>query len=316
MTIQHANGYPPANNMTLQTITRGKLEKPPRVLLYGVEKIGKSTFAAGAPSPVFICAEDGTSELDVSRFREPTNWTEVRYTLDTLKRDKHEHKTVVLDTLDWLEPLCWREVCRRGSVASIEEFGGGYGKGYLEALSLWRDFLSDLDELRAARGMTVVLLAHSWIKSFKNPEGDDFDRYEMKLHAKTGALIKEWSDAVLFATYETFTKKGKGDSKVKGVSNGARIVHTQRMAAWDAGNRYDLPEALPLDWEAFADGMKARAPEAPADLKERIGNMLSEVKDKALHAKVTASVAKAGDDASELARIANKLAATVERKAE
>lgn len=311
MTAAHSlsNGRP-ANNMPLTSITRGKLDKPPRVLLYGVEKIGKSTFAAGAPSPVFLCAEDGTSELDVARFREPTCWEDVRYALDTLNRSEHDYKTVVLDTLDWLEPLCWREVCRKGGKGAIEDFD--YGKGFVAALDHWRDFLADLDELRHKRGMAIVLLAHSWIKSFNNPAGENFDRYEMKLHAKTGALIKEWCDAVLFATYETFTHEKKG--KVKGISSGARIIHTQRMATWDAGNRYDLPETLPLDWEAFADGMKARAQQSPAELKERIGNMLSEVKNAELHAKVTAAVAKAGDDAMQLARIANKLSAVAERK--
>jgi hypothetical protein len=177
MTASHSlSAVRPANNMPLTTISKGKLEKPARVLLYGVEKIGKSTFAAGAPDPIFICSEDGTSELDVARFREPRYWEEARYAIDTLCREKHEHRTLVIDTLDWLEPLCWREVCRKGSVQSIEDFGGGYGKGYLAALDEWRQFLADLDDLRAKRGMGVVLLAHSWIKSFKNPEGDDFDR--------------------------------------------------------------------------------------------------------------------------------------------
>lgn len=315
MTASHSlSAVRPANNMPLTSIVRGKLEKPPRVLLYGVEKIGKSTFAAGAPDPIYLASEDGTSELDVARFREPKYWEEARYALDTLRREKHEHKTLVIDTLDWLEPLCWREVCRKGSVASIEDFGGGYGKGYLAALDEWRCFLADLDELRDQKRMGVILLAHSWIKSFKNPEGDDFDRYEMKLHAKTGALIKEWCDCVLFATYETFTKKGKGDSKAKGIASGARVVHTQRTAAWDAGNRYDLPETLPLDWEAFDEARQARQTETPAKLKERIGQLLEALKDQKLHAKVTASVANAGDNASELARIANKLAAMTEGK--
>lgn len=314
MTASHSlsNGRP-ANNMPLTSIVRGKLEKPPRVLLYGVEKIGKSSFAAAAPNPVFLCSEDGTAELDVARFPEPTQWSEVRYAIDTLVRSPHDFRTFVVDTLDWLEPLCWTEVCRKGGKLKIEDFD--YGKGYLSALDEWRTLLGELDELRHKRNMGVILLAHSWVKSFNNPEGENFDRYEMKLHAKTGALIKEWCDAVLFATYETFTHEKKG--KVKGVASGARIIHTQRMAAWDAGNRYDLPETLPLDWDAFAEAMRDHKPEEPAQLKERIGSMLEGVKDPTMHAKVTAAVSKAEDNAAELARIANKLSAMLapERKA-
>lgn len=314
MTASHSlSAVRPVNNMPLTSVVKGKLEKPPRVLLYGVEKIGKSTFAAGAPSPIFLCSEDGTAELDVARFREPTRWEEVRYAIDTLVRSQHDYKTFVVDTLDWLEPLCWTEVCRKASVPSLEEVGGGYGKGFDQARETWRDLLADLDELRHKRGMTIVLLAHSWVKAFNNPEGDNYDRYEMKLNLKTGTIIKEWCDAVLFATYETYAVKNKS-GKVKGVSDGARIVHTQRRGAWDAGNRYDLPETLPLDWEAFADAMKARQSETPEQLKARIGLMLEGVKETKWHAKVTASVSAAGDDAVELARIANKLSAMVERK--
>jgi len=97
--------------------------------------------------------------------------------------------------------------------------------------------------------MHVVLLAHGWIKGFKNPDGEDYDRYELKLHPKAGGLLKEWCDAVLFANYETLTHETNGRNK--GVSTGARVLHTQRRAAWDAKNRYDLPHTIPLSWEAF-----------------------------------------------------------------
>lgn len=314
MTASHSlSAVRPANNMTLTSVTRGRIQKPPRVLLYGVEKIGKSTFASCAPAPIFLCSEKGTAELDVARFPEPTRWEEVRYAIDTLCREKHEYQTFVIDTLDWLEPLCWREVCSLGKVVDIEDYGGGYGKWTDAARGVWRVLLEELDELQEKRNMGIILLAHSWVKAFNNPEGENYDRYELKLHAKSSTLIKEWCDAVLFATFETFAVKSKG-GKAKGVSDGARIVHTQRRGAWDAGNRYDLPETLPLDWEAFADGMKARQSETPEALKERIGKMLESVKEPKWHAKVTAAVSAAGEDAMELARIANKLSAMLQPK--
>jgi hypothetical protein len=127
-------------------------------------------------------------------------------------------------------------------VKNIEDVG--FGKGYNAALDRWRDMLSRLDTLRDRRGMNVILLAHSWIKTFRNPEGDDFDRYELKLHAKTSGLIKEWSDAVLFAAYETLTATDKS-KRTRGISTGARIVHTERRAAFDAKNRFELPAELP-----------------------------------------------------------------------
>ena len=306
---------PPSRRMSLANVVRGRIAKPLRVLLFGVEGVGKSTFGANAPSPIFLGAEDGTSELDVARFPQPGSWDEALEAIAELTRAEHDHKTLVIDTVDWLEPLCWSKVVERASdkdIKTIEDFG--YGKGYVAALDEWRVLLASLERLRSARGMHIVLLAHSWIKTFKNPEAEDFDRYELKLHAKAGGLLKEWCDAVLFAQYETYANKDSKTKRVRGVSTGARIVQTQRTAAWDAKNRYDLPETLPLDWEAFAEAVTAHRPADPGILHARITGMLTSIADNALATRVRAAVEAANGNAAELARIADKLAATVNIK--
>jgi AAA domain len=309
-----ASQPPPAaaKRMTLAKVVKGKLVKPTRVLVYGIEGVGKSSFAAAAPAPIFLGAEDGTSELDVARFPEPRSWQDTIDGIAELTTTEHEFKTLVIDTLDWLEPMCWAHVCvgkkdKAGKrIETIEDFG--YGKGYTAALDAWRELLKKLERLRAERGMSIVLIAHSWIKSFKNPAGEDYDRHEMKLHAKAGGLLREWCDAVLFATHEVLTYELNG--RVKGISNGARVLHTERCAAWDAKNRYDLPEKLPLDWEAFADAVAAHRPADPVALKTRILELLEHV-DATKRPRVEADLKNAGDDAAALARIANKLSATV-----
>jgi hypothetical protein len=300
--------------MSLVGVVQGRVQKPIRALVWGVEGIGKSTFGSNAPSPIFLGAEDGTTELDVARFPEPTNWQHVFDAIAELTTAEHSYRTLVLDTLDWLEPLNWEHVCAKGDgrgkrIASIEDFG--YGKGYAAALDEWRRVLAAIERLRNTRNMHVVLLAHGWIKPFKNPDGPDYDRHELKLHPKAGGLLKEWCDAVLFANYETLTHENNG--RHKGISTGARVLHTQRRAAFDAKNRYDLPETLPLDWEAFAEAVAAHRPADPNQLKARISTLL-ELADAETRTKVTAALAKVGDDAAQLARIADKLAATVNIK--
>lgn len=297
--------------MRLAAVTKGKVVRPLRVLLYGVEGVGKSTFAASAPNPIFIGAEDGTSELDVARFPQPQSWRDMFEALEELTRGQHDYKTVAVDTLDWLEPLCWAalvERARKPTITSIEDFG--YGKGYTAAVDEWRLLLGAFERLRAQRGMHVIFLAHSWIKTFKNPEDEDYDRYEMKLNAKAGGLLREWCDTVLFARYETFTTKDDRTKRVRGVSNGARVMHTQRMAAWDAKNRHDLPETLPLDWHAFEEAVRAHRPADPSALRSRIAELLVQA-DEALCLLVNETVAKAGEDAAQLARIADRLAAKI-----
>jgi len=297
--------------MQLTSVTRGRVDRPMRILVYGTEGIGKSTFAAAAPAPIFLAPEDGTAELDVARFPQPRTWREVLDAIAELTTAPHEYRTLVIDTLDALEPLVWAHVVEQTGNPKIKTLGDiGFGKGPDAALDLWRVFMAALERLRNTRNMHVILIAHSWVKSFKNPEGDDFDRYELKLHPKAGGALREWCEAVLFARYETFTLKDEKTKRVKGFSNGARVIHTQRTAAWDGKNRYDLPETLPLEWAAFAEAATARKPVDAAVSRAHIEGLLEKADD-ALRTVVRDTVVKAGEDAAQLARIADRLAAKI-----
>jgi len=301
--------------MALTKVVSGRIIKPMRVLVYGLEGVGKSTFAASAPSPIFLGAEDGTSELDVQRFPQPTCWSDVMEAVHELITTPHEYQTLVLDTLDWMEPLCWHQTCvamakpGKPPLRSIEE--PGYGKGYVEAGGYWRQLAAALDRLRGARKMDVVLLAHSWIKTFKNPAGEDFDRYEMKVHKGAAGMWREWCDAVLFATHDVTTYEDDR-KRVKGIGTGARVLLTQHNAAYDAKNRYDLPPAIALDWEQFAEAAAAHRPDDPERIRARIEQLLTHVaQDADLSERVRNALDNAGDNAGELARIENKLAARI-----
>lgn len=306
----------PTGRMALSKVVSGRITKPMRVLVYGLEGVGKSTFAAGAPAPIFLGAEDGTSELDVRRFPQPESWFDVLEAVEELTRVEHQYQTLVIDTLDWMEPICWAHVCAicakvgRPPLRSIEEVG--YGKGYTEAGGVWRQLTAALERLREQRKMDLVLLAHSWIKNFKNPSGEDFDRYELKLHKGAAALWREYCDAVLFAAHDVTTYEADGTKRVKGISSGARVLRTQHDAAWDAKNRYNLPASLPLDWAEFAEAVAQQRPDDPARLRAQIEQLLEQVaQDDKLVERVRNALANAADNAGELARIANKLAAKI-----
>ncbi len=224
---------------------------------------------------------------------------------------------MAVDTLDALEALCWAHVVAKKNDPKVKDIEGlGYGKGYTAALDEWRVLLAKLERLWNQRGMTIVLIAHSWIKTFKNPEDEDFDRYQLKLHEKAGGAIKDWCDAVLFARYETFANTDGKTKRTRGVSTGARVLHTQRTAAFDAKNRYDLPETIPLDWEAFAAGVKAHVPADPEKLKARAIELVALLADEDKKGRATAAIAAAGDDAQKLSKIVDKLTAAAGIKAQ
>lgn len=292
-----------AGRMSLANVTRGKQDKPLRAILYGVEGVGKSTFASEAPSPIFLCSEDGTSQLDVARFPSPRTWTEVLEAIRVLTHEEHDFKTLVVDTLDWLEPLCWQHVCQLGGKQSIEEFG--YGKGYVIAVEQWRQLLGRIDMLARTRRMHVVLLAHATIRRVDDPQTGPFDRYRLKLHDKSADVLREWVDAVLFARHEVVTFERNG--KTRGRSSGARVLHTTWTAAYDAKNRFDLPETLPLAWDELEAAVQAHRPADPAKLKVEIQELLAQLPEEE-QAKGTKALREwAGDNSARLAQLLNKV---------
>jgi len=234
-------------------IRSGKVPAPRRVMLYGTQGIGKSTFGSFAPKPIFLQTEDGLGEIDCDKLPLVTSFNEAMTALSELYTEPHPYQTIVVDSLDWLERMIWTEVCRKRNVENIEEIG--YAKGYAFALTQWREFLEGLAALRNDRGMTVILIAHARIERFENPETEAYDRYVPRLHKLAAAVIQEWCDEVLFATYKVYTKQteeGFNRKRSQGLGTGERILRTQERPAHVAKNRLNLPEELPLDWNAYA----------------------------------------------------------------
>lgn len=301
------------SRMTIGSVLKGRRKAPVRVLVYGTEGIGKSSFGADAPSPIFLGAEDGTAQLDVERFPTPESWQDVLDAVRVLETDAHEYRSLIVDTLDWAEPLLWEHICKRDNQANIEAYG--YGKGYSAALDEWRIFLGALERLRKTKALNIVLIAHSWIRPFKNPEGEDFDRYELKLNAKAGGLIKEWADAVLFANYETLVSKDGKTKRTRGVDTGARLLFTERRAAYDAKNRYGLPPFLPLSWgdfEAAAQKHQTATPEALVKEVQRKAEELGGEDGKA----ILAALGRTEGDPRKLAYLNNRANAKLAQKEE
>ncbi len=237
----------------LEQVESGSKPAPRRVMLYGTHGIGKSTWGAMAPKPIFIQTEDGLGGIECDRFPLAETFEQAIAALSELYSEKHPFRTVILDSLDWLERLIWADVCKKRMVESIEDIG--YAKGYAFALTQWREFLDGLTALRNERGMTVILIAHAKIERFENPETESYDRYVPRLHKLASAVVQEWCDEVLFATYKVYTKvtdEGFNRKKAKGCGTGERIVRTVERPAHVAKNRLNLPDELPLDWNAYA----------------------------------------------------------------
>jgi hypothetical protein len=232
-------------------IIRGKQKKAQRVVVYGPEGIGKTTFASKFPKPLFIDVEGSTAQLDVARTAKPSSWAMLKQVLDEFRRDHMGFETIVIDTADWAERLCVESVCakgdQKGPKSGIEEFG--YGKGYTFVAEAFGKFLNYLNDI-VDEGVHVVLLAHSGIKKFELPEETGaYDRYELKMEKKTAPLVKEWADMVLFANYKTLVVEVDNKKKAQG---GQRVMYTSHRPTWDAKNRHNLDDELPFEFSAIA----------------------------------------------------------------
>ena len=234
------------NTNTLALVS-GKIALPQRAVIYGPEGIGKSTLAAAFPNPVFLDTEGGTAQLDVIRFPRPEYWEHVADTITQLATREHDRRTLVIDTVDWLERLLAEYLCRRANKDSIEDFS--YGKGYTILAEEFSRFLGSLEVLRK-RGMHVVMVAHSTIRKFEQPDAAGaYDRYELKLSKQCAPLLKEWCDLLLFVNY--FTKVTEGEGKKRAIGGKERRIYTTHCAAYDAKNRHGLADVLPMDFAAL-----------------------------------------------------------------
>jgi len=238
--------------MNLSEIVKTGIEKKPiKMVLHGPPGIGKSTFGSNAPDPIFLVTEDGLANIDVPRFPIAKTVNEVWQYLKMLIEEEHEYKTFVLDSLDWLERIFWADICEKHSVSSIDEIG--YGKGYLFTMTHWDRFYRGLEKLRE-KNMAIILIAHNEIKTFSPPDGNSYDRYQIKLHKTAAAKAEEWSDAVLFANFKVFVNVEKGKTKGKAVGR-ERILFTQPNPAYRAKNRYNLPEEIPFSFDDFKNAL-------------------------------------------------------------
>lgn len=235
-------------------ITKGIIHKAKKVVLYGVEGVGKSTFVSHFPDPLFIDTEGSTANMNVKRYPKPTSWEMLKDEIKEIIR-LNPCRTLVIDTADWAERLCMEYVCTSHGKKGVEDFG--YGNGWTYGEEEWGRFLNLLQDVIDIANINVVLTAHANIRKFELPnEMGSYDKYELKLGkkttSKTSPLTKEWADMVLFANFKTYVIAVDKEGKKHKAQGKDRVMYTTHHPCWDAKNRYGLPEELPLDYTTIA----------------------------------------------------------------
>jgi len=239
-------------------IISGKRARPRRTLFYGKHGIGKTTWAAGAPAPIFLQCEEGLDDVGADRTELLTSSQAVSDSLGWLYNEPHDFKTVVVDTIDWYEKLVQATICDMESVPAIEKIG--YNKGFGFCIPIWRNFFTWLDALKEKRGMNIILLSHSRIVRFQDPKTDGYDRYEPALHKTICPVVQEWCDEVLFGTTDVavITKKeGFNQERSRAIDTNTRIVYTCEMPTHLGKRRIPMPDQIGMSWAEYQQHIDA-----------------------------------------------------------
>jgi len=242
----------------LPGVIRGSI-KPPRLVLYGPPKIGKSTLGADMPAPIFVTTEDGVDSLPVDQFPQAANWQKLLENVSTVADGDHDYRTIVIDTINGAANLCASHICDT-IFGGVWVSGNGktgfdsYGKGQMATGEKITELFALLDKCRA-KGMTVALLAHTGVQTVKNPVLGDYQKFVPDLAKPVWAKLSAWADIIIRADFDYVVTEDKSTKAKRARGDSTRILIASGSAAEDAGCRvgYHLPERLDMSWASIAE---------------------------------------------------------------
>jgi len=229
-------------------IQKTKKNSPPRILIHADHGVGKSSLGASAPNPLFIQTEDGLDNIETNALPMVEDYQMLLGQLKEIYEEDHDFQTLIIDSLDWAETLINKHVCQIGGKDSISDFG--YGAGFQMTNDCFGKIIECLNLIRQDRGMIIILIAHSQVKTYQNPLGSDYDRHQIKLRDKNAELFLEWVDVAGFMHFQTFVKTeekgGFQKDATKAIGGCDRILSCSPSAAYVAKNRYDIQTDIQL----------------------------------------------------------------------
>lgn len=232
--------------VSLKSLVKVKSVSPPRILIYGPPKMGKTTLASEFPEAVFVQTEQGENLDEITSFGAIGSFEDVMDAVRSLATEEHSLKTVVIDSIDRLEQLIWDHTCVANKFKSVPEVE--YGRGYGAATVYWSQLFVGLNHLRTERNMNVILIGHEEIDRFDDPRSASYSKFDFRLHKTAHALIQNDMDVILFLNQKPGVQEEKigfGGKRKVAAGTAQRWMHLEGRPSYNAGNRYNMPPEAP-----------------------------------------------------------------------
>lgn len=235
----------------LSRIETGRKIGPPRAVIYGSPKSGKTTLLAGIPNIVVIPLEEGQGTLDYARTPQPTDYESLVETLRELATADHPYKAVGIDGLTGVEELIQAKVIQSDFDGKLDKFMA-YHKGFAFCGAVWVEFCKELDAVRR-RGISIWCAAHSKLETVDDVSAGSYSRMSPQLHKDALAVVTKWSDIIGYIDLER-KATDKGSKDAQRTTRTAYTTGTRRLIVEDtgshmAGNRYGLESPIELPAE-------------------------------------------------------------------
>jgi hypothetical protein len=263
----------------LQNVTTGVSSTGIRMIIAGVEKMGKTTFSSGAPAALLVPLEVGYAGVNVAKTPMLQTYEEVLAFLfevtQLAQRGQFPYKTIIFDSATALERHIHDYVLRldptykagESKTATMESAHGGYGKGYTLANSILDGLLKQFDMLAVNAGINIVLTCHVFSSKITDPTVGEYDSWDLLLHSPKNQktygkreLLTQWADVIGFLYDPVFLVTAVKSNMTRAMSqNKGRILGLSRTPAYTAGNRFGIigeisvPAPPANGWNAFAE---------------------------------------------------------------
>jgi len=249
-----------------------------RIVIYGAEKIGKTTLCCGAPGTLLIPLEQGYTGMNCNKTSMIKTYEDALALLDEIitsaQKKTFNFRSLVFDSSTALERLIHVATLQKDPLTKngnpkgivVDSALGGYGKGYDYANGLFAAFQEKCDVLVEHAGINVIFPTHAFANKVLDPAAGEYSSWDLLLHSpKKGEkygkreMLAQWADIIGFLHEPIYISKNS-DNFTQAISkNQGRVLGLERTPGYVAGNRLNLCGEIVVpkeqSWNYLADAI-------------------------------------------------------------